>query len=92
MTLINVKNIRPNHTVVPLQGPNQPLMSRACARQKRSRQANANKPNNYQSVTSDTSSVSDDEAHKNKTRKAKKPRSSIIRQLTRNLTYDGKGS
>ena len=59
---------------------------------KRSRQAKANKPKNYQPVTSDTSSVSDDEAHKNKTRKAKKPRSSIIRQLTRNLTYDGKGS
>ena len=66
-------------------------MRRACARQKRSRQAKANKPKNYQSVTSDTSSVSDDVAHKNKTRKAKKPRSSIIRQLTRNLTYEGKG-
>ena len=44
MTLINVKNIRPNHTVVPVQGPNQPLMRRACARQKRSKQAKANKP------------------------------------------------
>ena len=92
MTLINVKNIRPNHTVVPVQSPNQPLMRGACARQKRSRQAKANKPKNHQPVTSDTSSVSDGEAHKNKTRKAKKPRSSIIRQLTRNLTYDGKGS
>ena len=59
---------------------------------KRSRQAKANKPKNHQSMTSDTSSVSDDEAHKNKTRKTKKPRFSISRQLTQNLTYDGKGS
>ena len=73
MTLINVKNIRPNHTVVPVQGPNQLLMSRACARQKRSRQAKANKPKNYQPVTSDTSSVSDDEAHKTKLTKLRNP-------------------
>ena len=58
---------------------------------KRSRQAKANKPKNHQPVTSDTSSVSDNEAHKYQTRKTRKPRSSIIRQLTRNLMYDGKG-
>ena len=73
MTLINVKNIRPNHTVVTVQGPNQPLMRRACARQKRSRQAKANKPKNHQPVTSDTSSVSDDEAHKTKLAKLRNP-------------------
>ena len=42
-------------------------------------------------MTSDTSSVSDDEAHKNQTRKTRKPRSSIIRQLTWNLMYNGRG-
>ena len=74
MTLINVKNIRPNHNVVPVQGPNQPLMRRACARQKRSRQTKANKPKNHQPVTSDTSSVSDGEDHKKKTQKLAKLR------------------
>ena len=73
MTLINVKNIRPNHTVVPVQSPNQPLMRGACARQKRSRQAKANKPKNHQSVTSDRSSVSDNEAHKTKLAKLRNP-------------------
>ena len=62
----------------------------------------------HQSETSGTSGVSDNEAHKkqkskkssseeetrkkHKSHKTKKSKSSIIRQLPRNLTYDGKGS
>ena len=47
--------------------------ARARQKRKRSRQAKANKPKNHQSVTSDTSSVSDDEAHKTKLAKLRNP-------------------